>query len=152
MMSTDFVQFNRLHEALKLIGFEHPYDTRTFHSCPDQKSYIDVQGDPIKTFMNREDMKKYKDIFQYIHEEFRKMGLKSINVRNRISNTINGKRRKYKTWSLHEGSSCADTFQYMSSLLIRQRGYLEGKSYLNIDFHKIEDITTKNIIGVKRKR
>ena len=58
MMSTDFVQFSRLHEALKLIGFEHPYDTRTFHSCPDQKSYIDVQGDPIKTFMNREDMKK----------------------------------------------------------------------------------------------
>ena len=149
-MSTDFVQFERLHRALQLIGFESPFDKRIFHNCPDREFYVDISKREIKEFMTRQELRRFKGIFKYVNSEFRKMGLKSINVRNRISTTVNRKRRKYKTWSLHQGSPCATSFETMSFFLCRQRAYLEEKPYLksNIDFNKLEKAT----IGVKRKR
>ena len=150
MVSTDFVQFERLHYALKLIGFESPYDKRIFHNCPQRESYVDIFTSEITQFMDREELRKYKDIFQYIHSEFRKMGLKSICVRNRVSATVDNKRKKFKTWSLHQGSSCAASFKTMGKLLCRRQKYIEENSSSkdSIDFDKLK----KTMEFIKRKR
>ena len=150
MVSTDLVQFERLHHALKLIGFESPYDKRMFHNCPQRESYIDISSSQITQFMNREELQKYKDIFQYIHSEFRKMGLKSISVRNRVSVTVDNKRKKFKTWSLHQGSSCAASFKTMGELLCRRENYIKENSSSkdSIDF----DTLKKTMESIKRKR